>query len=84
MATSHAAGGWAALAGGRGAPAMLHPDAVCAVLGAGAAAALVGRGLCSAMPRGRGHQPGGARYLLQAPASVNRRAKPNILCRALC
>lgn len=53
MATSHAAGCWAAPAAGRGAPAMLHPCTVRAML------SLLGQGLCCDALRGGGHQAGG-------------------------
>lgn len=74
---SHAGGGcWAAPA----APAMLHR---CAVLAVGAAATALGQGLFCDAFQGGGHQPGGARRVLPAPASADGCAEPD-LCRALC
>lgn len=83
-ATSHAAGCWAALAAGGGAPAVLHPRTVRATLPVGAAATLVGLGLFCEVLQGGGHQPGGARHVLPAPARANRCAEPDLFCRALC
>lgn len=85
MAASHANRCWGVLAAGGGATTMLHPRVACVVPGAGVTVVLMGwGGLCPAMPWGQGHQPSGARHLLQVPARASRHAKPNLLSRALC